>query len=326
MPYLKMLWQTESPTPQVGSWDFWITKADDRPYNKHHTIKKVNNKICYYGSFIRDNSLQRDTLVISPDSDAVTMCHWHGTPVYTYTGTITDSNGIIWYYTHIPADLYNPSGESMIYDISSKRYGSNTQQAAQDLLDRIYAVPFHEDYQTGQTYTLTTTNLRRTIRKAIGTYLHRNTVRYREGYAYKLLSDDADNIIDLIITEITNKGSQEGLIYISIPGGALSFDIAVLHGTQGSIGQNTNQVPNATLTSQGVSYNYEHKYFRSDGYAQYSDVGAYPDWVTYVHIVTSTMSYETINAYSIQVDSIPYMAGLNLFSDMVSLTNLGIDL
>lgn len=201
MPYLKMLWTTESPTPQIGSWDYWITKADDRPYNKHHTIKKVNNKICYYGSFIRDNPLDRDTLVISPDSDAVTMCHWHGTPVYTYTGTITDSNGIIWYYTHIPADLYNPSGESMIYDISSKRYGSNTQQAAQDLLDRIYAVPFYEDYQAGQ-YILNRADKGRTVRKVLGLWLAFTVSNYSSPNV-QYISDNADTIINDIVTKLS---------------------------------------------------------------------------------------------------------------------------
>lgn len=197
MPYLKMLWQTESPTPQIGSWDYWITKADDRPYNKHHTIKKVNNKICYYGSFIRNNPLNRDTLVISPDSDAVTMCHWRGTPVYTYTGTITDSNGIIWYYTHIPADLYNPSGESMIYDISSKRYGSNTQQAAQDLLDRIYAVPFQHDFNVGQTYNMDITCSNMTFaRKAIGIFLFKFISEYGTSVSYTALSNNVDTILN----------------------------------------------------------------------------------------------------------------------------------
>lgn len=324
MPYLKMLWTTESPTPQIGSWDYWCSTANTILFNCGWNCTKVNNKIAYYGMYYTSETpfgRSATPILMSPDADAVT--YDTGGAVRSYSGTITDINGITWYYS----GLQGFASQHPVPDcIISDEVYSSIHDAAQALLDRIYAVPFHEDYQAGQTYTLTTTNLRRTIRKAIGTYLHRNTVRYREGYAYKLLSDDADNIIELIITEITNKGSQEGLIYISIPGGALSFDIAVVHGTQGSIGQNTNQVPNATLTSQGVSYNYEHKYFRSDGYAQYSDVGAYPDWVTYVHIVTSTMSYETINAYSTQVDAIPYMAGLNLFSDMVSLTNLGIDL
>lgn len=215
MPYLKMLWQTDTPTPTVGSWDFWITRADDRPYNEYHTIKKVNNKICYYGSFIRINTLTRDTLVISPDSDAVTMCHWHGTPVYTYTGTITDSNGIIWYYTHIPDDLYNPSGESMIYDISSKRYGSNIQQAAQDLLDRIYAVPFHEDYQpSGYNYiTVPAGDIRKTVRKALGLHLAFNVQYYSTNSNYQALSDGVDGMIDDIVN---NDRSVNGNIHIQI--------------------------------------------------------------------------------------------------------------
>lgn len=213
MPYLKMLWQTESPTPQIGSWDYWCSTANTILFNCGWNCTKVNNKIAYYGMYYTSETpfgRSATPILMSPDADAVT--YDTGGAVASYRGTITDINGITWYYS----GLQGFASQHPVPDcIISDEVYSSIHDAAQALLDRIYAVPFHEDYQpSGYNYiTVPAGDIRKTVRKALGLHLAFNVQYYSTNSNYQALSDGVDGMIDDIVN---NDRSVNGNINIQI--------------------------------------------------------------------------------------------------------------
>lgn len=213
MPYLKMLWTTESPTPQIGSWDYW-TSAEKVLFTDSNgsSVTKSNKKIAYYAVAYTTASNYRPVLV-SPDPDAVSYNSYSGEK--TYNGTITDSNGIVWYYNSLQAvGLYFSNRPDFCINNTPCAL-TDAQQIAQDLIDRIYAVPFHEDYQpSGRNYiTVPVGDIRKTVRKALGLHLAFNVQYYSTNSNYQALSDGVDGMIDDIVN---NDRSTNGNIHIQI--------------------------------------------------------------------------------------------------------------
>lgn len=199
MPYLKMLWTTESPTPQIGSWDYWCSTANTILFNCGWNCTKVNNKIAYYGMYYTSETpfgRSATPILMSPDADAVT--YDTGGAVRSYSGTITDINGITWYYS----GLQGFASQHPVPDcIISDEVYSSIHDAAQALLDRIYAVPFHEDYQAGQ-YVLNRADKGRTVRKVLGLWLAFTVSNYSSPNV-QYISDNADTIINDIVTKLS---------------------------------------------------------------------------------------------------------------------------
>lgn len=195
MPYLKMLWTTESPTPQIGSWDYWCSTANTILFNCGWNCTKVNNKIAYYGMYYTSETpfgRSATPILMSPDADAVT--YDTGGAVASYRGTITDINGITWYYS----GLQGFASQHPVPDcIISDEVYSSIHDAAQALLDRIYAVPFQHDFNVGQTYNMDITCSNMTFaRKAIGIFLFKFISEYGTSVSYTALSNNVDTILN----------------------------------------------------------------------------------------------------------------------------------
>lgn len=203
MAFTKMLWELDTPI-QLESWDFWQSIIGTVPINWRVNIVKCYNKIAYYAVFKFTGGVAYNTLFISPDQDAVLTRE--GSNYASAEGTVTDVNNTAWYYgghTGINVPLFDDS--VYIGEFATK------QDAAQSLLDRIYAVPFHEDYQNAQ-YTLGRTDKERTIRKALGLWLAFTTSNYSNPNV-QYISDNADTIIATMVNKVSSSTDIRFYIY-----------------------------------------------------------------------------------------------------------------
>ena len=205
MAFTKMLWVTENPT--VGSWDYWASVSQTIITFAYTSVFKSNNKIAYYAVINLQNTPTTTTnsyIIVSPDADAVKHITYnteHGS-----RGTITDRNNITWHWSggYTDSRAFSPS-ECLLNDTYYPNTESGFIQACKDLIDRIYAVPFHEDYQSGTQYTFDTfANKAKSLRKIVGVFLFKNISYYGTDNNYTAFSDNIDTIIATLISQVGN--------------------------------------------------------------------------------------------------------------------------
>lgn len=200
-----------SSTPS-NSWDYWSATAGAeliKFYDKYDqsnvaVITKKNNLIAYYAVVnVSDTSDCYAVILMSPDADAVTYTLTDTGSVIgerTYRGTVTDSNGIVWYWSGL-RETFTQNDFYCTPDcvLNDTIYGLNDgTQIVQDILDMIYAVPFHEDYQTNVQSTIYLGNTQKTLRKIYGLALalfYKPSSASNHMNAYNIASDNADEII-----------------------------------------------------------------------------------------------------------------------------------
>ena len=330
----------------IPSWDFWSSVSGNRNnYNiamwNNDVMYKVNNKIAYFGVAIiknlRDDSVCAHPIYISPDRDATSFSRGSssGTETFTSQTSIVDENITVWHVCYFPQRLSwrldtirpvgvlinsadNPYEYDSTYDPDTPSHQKTPLvnaiiEAAQNLLNRVFAVPFHEDYQVGTTYTLNSTDIQKTIRKAYGTFLHRNVGDYSTSVQYTTLSDNADAVITELMRRLTLTNAT--LIEIAFYGSS----ITVTHLDWES------QVANAHLRmAKQTAYHYDYYLFETEPY----EYGVESDYEEEVSVDSSgNITYTTYYYEDTDIPDIFYRAGLyiNNYGDMY-LTNLGIDL
>lgn len=238
MAFVKMLWASGSPIPLSGSWDYWTSvqktiveirrREDDDVID---TIYKANKKIAYYAMVNCEDSYT--LIIISPIDDAVDYIE--SGVRKTSRGTVTDINGRTWYWSGF--QILENSHDYYVYPdcvMGDTNYSVNDgAQAAQDLLDRIYAVPFREDYQNTY-YILNKTDVRRTLRKVYGLTL----AFIGTGYVYpnvQYISDNADSIINDILTKVGNNTDVRIHMYSRYDNPSRGIYINVYYGTNSDV-------------------------------------------------------------------------------------------
>ena len=199
----KLFWDGGSPV-SILSWNYWTTSDNFEIVDDYaHDLYKTNKRIAYYAVVHQDTN-RYIPILISPNSDAVTYSIYDestGTSEsYTYNGTVTDVNNITWYYCY---------GGELFFDTEPEFSLSTSQMsnAASDLLDLIYAVPFQEDYQGGSSYTFSTyADVEKTIRKYYGLFLAFNVGFYGGVLtSYTIFSDNVDSIITNLLSGGTGR-------------------------------------------------------------------------------------------------------------------------
>jgi len=220
MAFTKMLWKIGYTAP--ASWDLWKSVRSQIFKLWNFTYTKSNDKIAYYalihvdGIYVEMEGTGKGKMpiLISPDPDAVAFYRTYGASTQSYTsqGSFTDANGITWYYCYATAGL----PESLNIDIPSEPCELNSkdnpytynaagmEQAAQDLLDKVYEMPFTSAYTVNTVYNLSRADLRKTIRKLIGVHLYQDVSYYSSNPRLAYLSDNADSIITLALNCIGN--------------------------------------------------------------------------------------------------------------------------
>ena len=153
------------------------------------TTNKTNNKIAYYAAIKTVNGDK--ALLMSPDADAVVTSYGS----HTAQGSISDVRHIPWYY-NARTDISQYSSECLLSDTIY----SDVSQAAQDLLDMIFATPFCEDYQVGETYPVELTDVEKTIRRQFGMFLV--YLISRTDTCYITFSDNIETIIATALGKI----------------------------------------------------------------------------------------------------------------------------
>ena len=190
------------------SWNYWTSVSKVLFTTENWDVVKPRNKIAYYGIAWCNATIgdYMTPILISPDADAVRISYGVGTYEYPYEGTIRDSNGITWYYNGGNGVFWDTTSTELLLNTRADCY-TGIEQAAQDLLEKIYTTPFQEEYQIGQNWDYTDLVLADTkviIKNAIGIFLYFFNTLYdsAESIAYKTLSDNADNIINYIANTV----------------------------------------------------------------------------------------------------------------------------
>jgi len=216
--------------------------------------------------------------------------------------------------------VFNTQDNPYIYS------NAGMEQAAQDLLDGIYAVPFHENYTVGQTYNLPATDIQKTIHKLYGTVLYRHITWFSSNNAYKAFSNNANAIITEVMRRITQKGDENGVAYVNIrvdnTAGDTFVGFDVFHGTTDEYGHNVSQINNLTANSKNTTYHYDYYAFKDSN----DNYGIAYDWSDYVTIDDSgNIDYNTYVG-----DYRPFTVGIYPYTEyglpVYETTNLGIDL
>lgn len=226
MAFMKMIWQQGTPPVPVvlNSWDYWSSAANDVLFTTQDSsqLVKRNAMICYYAVFeLEDRPNYYIPICISPNSEA-TLCRYNN-DYQASTTVLDDVYGIRWYvwYRNWINPIDKPTDANLIIGKYQRQsnFAYTVHEVATDLLDRIYAVPFHEDYQVGTEYRIPACgDVRRTIRKAIGLQLAFNVSKYGStastDVAYKTYSDNIDAIISGMMANITQYGNANGVIIV----------------------------------------------------------------------------------------------------------------
>ena len=303
----------------LKSWDYWTTATGwITP-----SLNKLNPRIAYY-AYVKTPSefggypYNMAPCIISTDADAVVISGYYG-PVQAL-GSVVDINGITWYYNGLRDRIYDttPVGADFIsndiYDVYGNDYLAERERAVNDFLDCIYAVPFHEDYQYSTNYNLGVTDIRKTIRKALSTYLYFNMSSTNT--AYRTISENVDTFISYLLNRITSEGTDNSLMRITIANSSGDMTIALYHGT------NISQVTNATLT-YSTSWSHYRAYEFQDGDGYSSAYAAFQETIKINSV--GTISYSTTTP---SYNTAQYRVGLLYypFNNLPTLTNLGIDL
>lgn len=339
----KLFWDGGTPpTPVIaGSWDFWSSVAGTTLFTIEYngtpwSYQKENNMIAYYAIIcVKPNvgNINYFPLFLSPVSTATSFQTIPSSSPHIYSGSVTDKMGISWRYasgeTVFDVSRSSISPQGCLLNTIETYYTQNTEgirQAALDLIDRIYSVPFQSDYQSGQTYTLYAADQRKTLRKVYSTYLHRNINKYGSSAEYRALSDNADTIINTLINTVQSYSASGSVIGI----GVVEYEVAISYGTTSSWGYDVTQIDNASLEGQSISNNYKLYRFSipNPSYPEFPDIGVYPDWQTMAQIDSSgQITYDTLNGWDVQITGIDFHAGVEFsYYDEIKLTNIGIDL
>ena len=335
----RLFWNGGGGGGSIPSWEYWRAKSSTiMIFNAYQgysgaTIRKKNNFIAYFAA-VRYGQYLYKPLLLSPYADAVVFrassYGGGGTSEHTYTGTITDSEGITWYYSGSTyTDGGYPSLEEVILDDDGRSTPifSSESEAAQRLLDRVYAVPYQNNYVQGNSYTLSITDLTRTLEKIFGLVLYRYVTTSQSDSAYSVFSSNSDYFIDELKNRINLKGDTNGFINCSIGVETNFIEISVAHGTVSSWGGNVTSKSNMTaVQNTSPVYGYSCWNFEDEEYEN----SVYPDWQETITINNGSVTYATYDGSDVQIDSIPYTAGVsitNVFGKYVfSLTNFGVDL
>lgn len=257
------------PIPSVpDSWDYWTTvkgktllnfyyEQQDVPI--HAMIQKKNTTttdgILFYGYFYLKNAYYEEGYYVISISNR--------NKVYSYNVTAIPSNafvdgyrelyqGMTWGYYVTDGRLRYGQGHAYpVGAYETETYlGEFTKvaEAAENLADRIIATPFQEDYQTGINYNLTTTDIRKTVRKALSTSLlvsAPDQSLFLSMPAYAAFLDNVDAFVDTLVSK-TN-GSEIIMLDVMTLQDGVTIDFYYGAGISG--------VDNAHVTNVVTKYN-----------------------------------------------------------------------
>ena len=253
----KLFWDNSVPAIP-DSWDYWTTVPNkELMHFGNITIRKDNyGKILYYGYFYYTGNAYNPAgyypLAVSTESYA---CKIVGTSV-PMVGVSIGGFPMTWYCWRcgINYSFQNPPTETELYlgefdDLTT---------AFRSLVERIYAVPFHEDYQVNQYYSSIPAcgDVRKTIRKIVGYQLAYNIARYNAvsiyDIGYKTYSDNIDDIIDEFMDDIQQYGNDNGMIivdaYNSFWSGTAPLTVYHGHYKDNTWGDKINYLEDVTIT------------------------------------------------------------------------------
>ena len=318
------LQQYIQPTPVIAdSCEFWATvqyetiltfdyeEEEDVPV--HVIVAKENaNCILFYGYYYSTSMEGYCPIAVAN----------YNNPYADRIYTIPSIGFSVSYIQHMGTwGIIYPTNSS--YPVGANEYEaylgefSGPGDAATALVDRIVATPFQYDYQIGTTYNLTTTNIRKTIRKALSTALLASTPSNTQVVSMPPYCAFANNV-DTFVDELVNKTSGSELIYLDVQTLQYGVTIDFYYGA-GISGVNNAHVTNATTENYRTYYEFKD--------------------------ANNVSSIHPSSQYRIEIDSngditrtdlspsqdIPYWAGMALerstaLDSNLRMTNLGIDL
>jgi len=293
-------------------WFYYKTKVYDilikskrTQYSQEVTWNKYANSITFFAllhAYVGSIPLDDDyLLVISTDPADII-----GTAYISETGTLT-YNGDTWYW-----GFWDSKPRHNAYSLEPigcrlpdyPNLNTMKTQGISDLLDRIYANDFADDYQVGKTYvTFTLGNIEKTFRKAIAIWLYKN-VSLKSNTSYVTLLTNLDTLITHLLGEITNE--DKVAIYIYCQSNQIKMDVCYSY------------------------YDFDHKKIedsrKAEGYQAYGS-GNY-NFVGETKRITvnidSSISYGTKNAEQIRSIGVAISTSASFTGKSVYLSNIGL--
>lgn len=197
-------------------WKFFETLANVEVISIYvRNYKKTDNGIAYYASFYGrySNSLCYSPLFVSTDPDAVTYTYFTADAPVTYKGTL-EINGDTWYWAAYGGQMVRGTYTHNPPYFLGDTYNANVDMSApaRDLIERIYASGFVENYSVGKTYKFVLGNKEDAVRRAISVCLFKsidlkNDNRYSALYNYIL-----ENFDDLVWGILQHIGKDNVII------------------------------------------------------------------------------------------------------------------
>ena len=203
-----------------GIWDFYSTIAEtiiegncnDIPNPIWVEVDKTNAGIAFYfimPNYPVDQSAYYDpwhyVVTLSTDQSAVSYTYdgWDGTTRSCQVSSFT-YNGETWYYGYatplsfVTKPVYP---NDYIPDCLMDYYYDAGAGIVDNIMPMIYSDDFAEDYQIGQSYTLSYGSIEKTLRKVIGIFLFKN-VSLKSNASYSALLANIETIVTNVLNDI----------------------------------------------------------------------------------------------------------------------------
>ena len=312
----KLFW--DGAVQILPSWHYWKSDTglvfwDDDSSD----VMKVNDKIAYYAIAPSTVDGYFVPIFMSPDSDAVTLqivnYSTGTTETYGSSYTLEDDLGITWYCACPASATLDYSPPYPVYCLTDEP--ASVAEYAQEMLDRIYSIPYHENYVVGQTYQRYISDRDWTIRKLLGVFLFKNINIYSTNAAYKTISDNMETVIFQLLIRISNWQSTD-LVYIYTTISSTQVSIALYRAAM--------MYPSleGLIEDQNSSEGFE--YLDVDSGGQVTYLGAIATADSNGNITYTTNSY-SMNGYTIGVKAVPYTSASKTYIRVTGF-NLGMDI
>lgn len=216
MPYLKMLWQLETPYITPKCYYQWDTASGlDLPISGVRIISNTtcNNEAIYYYGMFQTSQGDYKEIILSPIQESVE--HTVNGVTRSIQGSFLYRN-MTWYWSGWEDSLSRPMNTDVIVsDLTGKRYTSGSE-AAQEMATLIFNIPYHDDYRIGDSYIIDSSAIApyyQGMQRILGIYLIINSRMY---YGYSASSTKKQAYRNLahwafdIMNDITYKGWDYG--------------------------------------------------------------------------------------------------------------------
>lgn len=262
----KLFWEYDK---EGEYWDFYETQAVTFIHTQLYSRNffKVNTGIAYFAVVHAVNTSGYGIIIVSPDEDAVRYgTNWDGR-TFGASGTI-EMKGDTWYWGGWNYFVYgteNPYPTGYTPDCLLEnprrpdgRYPISTITPAEDLINNVYSNNLDQDYKVGQTYSLRSGDIQKTVRKILGIFLYKS-ISLKNQNCYIGMLSKVDDIVNYVLSDATANDNIYVLCNMYLSSGNFLIRVTIYY--------TTDSINNISITSKHEEFGY--KYFEYRTYLRY---------------------------------------------------------